>query len=201
MKRMYAGRGCRCVLTVPGCVLTVPASLRPQQLLQVCERIPTIGTQLKILSTVKATMLGAQGKSRLTTGATSAGVFRGYISGCDERPRRAVSLCGCIVSAARLIMTHLVVYLVWLLWCYPSLHVLCSVTITAGWWTMNSLSLDCLMSPLPHPAPRAAPCVDVSTQRSARPPPRHVSRITASCITVPVRDTVLWPCFRRRHDV
>ena len=26
-----------------------------------CERIPTIGTQLKILSTVKATMLGAQG--------------------------------------------------------------------------------------------------------------------------------------------
>ncbi|GAB6023144.1 hypothetical protein CHUAL_007224 [Chamberlinius hualienensis] len=31
-------------------------------LIQVCERIPTIGTQLKILSTVKATMLGAQGK-------------------------------------------------------------------------------------------------------------------------------------------
>lgn len=31
-------------------------------MLQVCERIPTIGTQLKILSTVKATMLGAQGK-------------------------------------------------------------------------------------------------------------------------------------------
>lgn len=30
-------------------------------LLQVCERIPTIGTQLKILSTVKATMLGEQG--------------------------------------------------------------------------------------------------------------------------------------------
>ncbi|XP_063706986.1 vinculin isoform X3 [Culicoides brevitarsis] len=30
-------------------------------LLQVCERIPTIGTQLNILSTVKATMLGAQG--------------------------------------------------------------------------------------------------------------------------------------------
>ncbi|CAH1786025.1 unnamed protein product, partial [Owenia fusiformis] len=29
-------------------------------LLQVCERIPTIGTQLKILATVKATMLGAQ---------------------------------------------------------------------------------------------------------------------------------------------
>lgn len=29
-------------------------------ILQVCERIPTIGTQLKILSTVKATMLGAQ---------------------------------------------------------------------------------------------------------------------------------------------
>uniref|UniRef100_U5EZL2 Vinculin n=1 Tax=Corethrella appendiculata TaxID=1370023 RepID=U5EZL2_9DIPT len=29
-------------------------------LLQVCERIPTIGTQLKILSTVKATMLGSQ---------------------------------------------------------------------------------------------------------------------------------------------
>ena len=33
-----------------------------QCLLQVCERIPTIGTQLKILSTVKATMLGAQGQ-------------------------------------------------------------------------------------------------------------------------------------------
>ena len=32
-----------------------------QNLLNVCERIPTIGTQLKILSTVKATMLGAQG--------------------------------------------------------------------------------------------------------------------------------------------
>eukprot|EP00095_Tigriopus_kingsejongensis_P010849 maker-scaffold1333_size47127-snap-gene-0.11 protein:Tk10849 transcript:maker-scaffold1333_size47127-snap-gene-0.11-mRNA-1 annotation:"vinculin-like isoform 1" len=30
-------------------------------LLQVCERIPTIATQLKILSTVKATMLGVQG--------------------------------------------------------------------------------------------------------------------------------------------
>uniref|UniRef100_A0A131YYR8 Vinculin n=1 Tax=Rhipicephalus appendiculatus TaxID=34631 RepID=A0A131YYR8_RHIAP len=30
-------------------------------ILQVCERIPTIGTQLRILSTVKATMLGAQG--------------------------------------------------------------------------------------------------------------------------------------------
>lgn len=30
-------------------------------LLQVCERIPTIATQLKILSTVKATMLGSQG--------------------------------------------------------------------------------------------------------------------------------------------
>jgi hypothetical protein len=29
-------------------------------LLQVSDRIPTIGTQLKILSTVKATMLGAQ---------------------------------------------------------------------------------------------------------------------------------------------
>lgn len=33
-----------------------------QTLLQVCERIPTIATQLKILSTVKATMLGAQGQ-------------------------------------------------------------------------------------------------------------------------------------------
>lgn len=31
------------------------------QMLQVCERIPTIGTQLKILSTVKATMFGARG--------------------------------------------------------------------------------------------------------------------------------------------
>lgn len=30
-----------------------------------CERIPTIGTQLKILSTVKATMLGAQGREFL----------------------------------------------------------------------------------------------------------------------------------------
>jgi len=32
-------------------------------LLQVCERIPTIATQLKILSTVKATMLGSQGSA------------------------------------------------------------------------------------------------------------------------------------------
>ena len=32
--------------------------------MQVCERIPTIATQLKILSTVKATMLGAQGELR-----------------------------------------------------------------------------------------------------------------------------------------
>ena len=30
-----------------------------------CERISTIGTQLKILSTVKATMLGAQGETSL----------------------------------------------------------------------------------------------------------------------------------------
>lgn len=30
-------------------------------ILQVCERIPTMGTQLRILSTVKATMLGVQG--------------------------------------------------------------------------------------------------------------------------------------------
>ena len=30
-----------------------------QNLLNACERIPTIGTQLKILSTVKATMLGS----------------------------------------------------------------------------------------------------------------------------------------------
>ena len=37
--------------------------LYSQNLLSVCERIPTIGTQLKILSTVKATMLGAQGKA------------------------------------------------------------------------------------------------------------------------------------------
>lgn len=36
-------------------------------LLQVCERIPTIGTQLKILSTVKATMLGAQGRFQIET--------------------------------------------------------------------------------------------------------------------------------------
>jgi hypothetical protein len=38
-----------------------------QNLLQVCERIPTIGTQLKILSTVKATMLGAQGEKPKTS--------------------------------------------------------------------------------------------------------------------------------------
>lgn len=40
-------------------LILIPYSF--QNLLQVCERIPTIGTQLKILSTVKATMLGAQG--------------------------------------------------------------------------------------------------------------------------------------------
>lgn len=33
-----------------------------QNILSVCERIPTIGTQLRILSTVKATMLAGQGK-------------------------------------------------------------------------------------------------------------------------------------------
>lgn len=38
-------------------------SLFYQNLLQVSERIPTIGTQLKILSTVKATMFGTYGKS------------------------------------------------------------------------------------------------------------------------------------------
>jgi Vinculin family. len=46
-----------------------------QNLLQVCERIPTIGTQLKILSTVKATMLGAQGK--LQTKCVLAKILRG----------------------------------------------------------------------------------------------------------------------------
>ena len=50
----------------------------PQNLLQVCERIPTIGTQLKILSTVKATMLGAQGEQGDTTllGMTQKALFR-----------------------------------------------------------------------------------------------------------------------------
>ncbi|XP_015836445.1 vinculin isoform X9 [Tribolium castaneum] len=38
-------------------------------LLQVCERIPTIATQLKILSTVKATMLGAQEKGKPKKGS------------------------------------------------------------------------------------------------------------------------------------
>ena len=51
-----------------------------QNLLQVCERIPTIGTQLKILSTVKATMLGAQGKFRLSL----AHLDLGHLSGTDE---------------------------------------------------------------------------------------------------------------------
>ncbi|KAL1447578.1 hypothetical protein MTO96_044246, partial [Rhipicephalus appendiculatus] len=37
------------------------AEASEENILQVCERIPTIGTQLRILSTVKATMLGAQG--------------------------------------------------------------------------------------------------------------------------------------------
>ncbi|GIY50033.1 hypothetical protein CDAR_597421 [Caerostris darwini] len=36
-------------------------SSRSGNILQVCERIPTIGTQLRILSTVKATMLAGQG--------------------------------------------------------------------------------------------------------------------------------------------
>jgi hypothetical protein len=42
-----------------------------QNLLQVCERIPTIGTQLKILSTVKATMLGAQGILNIASALTN----------------------------------------------------------------------------------------------------------------------------------
>ena len=51
-----------------------------QNLLQVCERIPTIGTQLKILSTVKATMLGAQGEFPLSL----AHLDLGHLSGTDE---------------------------------------------------------------------------------------------------------------------
>lgn len=49
------------VLIIPilSCLLRSP--LISQNILQVCERIPTIATQLRILSTVKATMLGAQG--------------------------------------------------------------------------------------------------------------------------------------------
>lgn len=47
-----------------------------QNLLQVCERIPTIGTQLKILSTVKATMLGAQGKCSFYVSYLPAMLFR-----------------------------------------------------------------------------------------------------------------------------
>jgi hypothetical protein len=45
------------------CIDCTDTLYRFQTLLQVCERIPTIATQLKILSTVKATMLGAQGGS------------------------------------------------------------------------------------------------------------------------------------------
>lgn len=41
-------------------------------LLQVCERIPTIGTQLNILSTVKATMLGAQGRPHTVAASSNA---------------------------------------------------------------------------------------------------------------------------------
>ena len=51
-----------CAVAAKFSLLTI---LIPQNLLQVCERIPTIGTQLKILSTVKATMLGAQGEKSL----------------------------------------------------------------------------------------------------------------------------------------
>ena len=52
--------------TVRSCALKVSSANHRrslvQNLLQVSERIPTIGTQLKILSTVKATMFGTYGK-------------------------------------------------------------------------------------------------------------------------------------------
>lgn len=47
-------------------------------ILQVCERIPTIGGQLKILSTVKATMLGAQGKLKQSSSDIQKIVFIFY---------------------------------------------------------------------------------------------------------------------------
>ena len=57
-------------ITVEGLEMTynyISVYFSLQNLLNVCERIPTIGTQLKILSTVKATMLGAQGMLRTKT--------------------------------------------------------------------------------------------------------------------------------------
>lgn len=50
-----------------------------------CERIPTIGTQLRILSTVKATLLGAQGLLYFHKIAILIGHF------VDRFPRRSRS--------------------------------------------------------------------------------------------------------------
>ncbi|CAG0899150.1 unnamed protein product [Darwinula stevensoni] len=61
-KRMRTVRFCFFRLLVCFSAFLAHLGLLVQNLLQVCERIPTIGTQLKILSTVKATMLGAQGE-------------------------------------------------------------------------------------------------------------------------------------------
>ena len=58
--------------------------LIPQNLLQVCERIPTIGTQLKILSTVKATMLGAQGEKSLHGRFWDQSLGNFSVAGTDE---------------------------------------------------------------------------------------------------------------------
>ena len=58
--------------------------LIPQNLLQVCERIPTIGTQLKILSTVKATMLGAQGEKSLHGKFWDQCLDKFSVAGTDE---------------------------------------------------------------------------------------------------------------------
>ena len=63
-------------------------------MLQVCERIPTIATQLKILSTVKATMLGAQGKSSFEIQFYRIQIHFDNFSGTDEDREATEMLIG-----------------------------------------------------------------------------------------------------------
>ena len=66
-----------------------------QSLLQVCERIPTIGTQLKILSTVKATMLGSQGRQAASLVIADFYLYLN-ISSRDMRYNR-IRIAGCYI--------------------------------------------------------------------------------------------------------
>ncbi|EEC14249.1 vinculin, putative [Ixodes scapularis] len=62
-------------------------------ILQVCERIPTIGTQLRILSTVKATMLGAQGESGTEEDQEATDMLVGNAQNLMQSVKETVRAC------------------------------------------------------------------------------------------------------------